>query len=49
MDENIRKLIDKLFGIENCLTEVSPGNIPQPPKYDKIKGTYSTRWYLAYI
>lgn len=36
VDENFSKKIDKLFGVENCLIEVNPGNVLLPPKYVEI-------------
>lgn len=36
LEENLGKRIDELFGVENCLIEVSPGNILLPPKYEEI-------------
>jgi len=36
VDENVSKKLDKLFGVENCLIEVNPGNVLLPPKYEEI-------------
>ncbi len=34
-DEYKRKL-DKLFGVNNCLIEVNPGKVLLPPKYEEL-------------
>jgi hypothetical protein len=36
VEENVLKKLDKLFGVENCLIEVNPGNVLLPPKYAEI-------------
>ncbi|XKL63786.1 hypothetical protein PGB90_006150 [Kerria lacca] len=36
VEEEYKKKLDKLFGVENCLIEVNPGNILLPPKYEEI-------------
>lgn len=36
VDENVLKKLDELFGVENCLIEVNPGNVLLPPKFEEI-------------
>lgn len=36
LEEEFRKRLDELFGVENCLIEVNPGKVLLPPKYQEI-------------
>lgn len=36
LEEEFRKKLDELFGVENCLIEVNPGKVLLPPKYREI-------------
>ncbi|XP_065214235.1 sulfotransferase 1B1-like [Planococcus citri] len=36
LEEEFRKRLDGLFGVENCLIEVNPGKVLLPPKYQEI-------------